>query len=155
MIVIPAGLPCGSAGDSETGRNIIMKKEANGNYEIITKQQFASLCDEEDKANADFLKMRNTVEINGLQYQLWVDTRTQKTYAVRIIRTVHMGFNDSPAEKVREFSEIVEREGSCKASWGVTGRTCHMMLGFELARMLPQYRFEIGDQYECTAYRKE
>ena len=65
-----------------------------------------------------------------------------------------MGFNDSPAEKIEEVRRIVETEGMCEASWGVTGRTMHSILAHELSEKLPEYQFKIGYNYECKITKK-
>lgn len=71
------------------------------------------------------------------------------------VRTVHMGFNSNEEGKVEEFIRIVEHEGACKASWGVTGRTSHLMLANELAKSFPQYDWEIDyDRYGCKATKR-
>ena len=103
----------------------------------------------EDERSFEWLGQR---EIDGLLYTVWKDVRNGKEYAAREIRTVHMGFNSNEDGKVEEFVAIVEREGACKASWGVTGRTMHQMLASQLAGELPQYEFEIDyDRYGCLA----
>lgn len=90
---------------------------------------------------------------DGLQYHIWKDRRNGKKYAVRQISTVYFGLNDIPKHKVNEFCEIVEKEGACNASWDCTGRTLHLSLANQLAKMLPQYEFEVGYNYKCIAHK--
>lgn len=68
--------------------------------------------------------------------------------------TIHFGLNSIPDEKVKEFVDAVEKDGSAEASWECTGRTLHQILASQLADKLPQYRFEIGYNYECKAYKE-
>jgi hypothetical protein len=121
---------------------------------IITNEQINQLLEEEEKRGRDFLDIVGYEEHDGLLYTHWLDTRHGKHYFVRRERDVHMGFNDSPAEKVDEVRRIVEKEGVCHASWGVTGRTMHSILASQLAQKLPEYEFEIGYNYECRITKR-
>ena len=121
-------------------------------YEIISGEKLNEMLEEEEVSGREYLELGDRIEIDGFLYSTWIDTRTKKEYLHRLIRTVHMGFNDNEPGKIEEFIEIVEREGACKASWGVTGRTYHLMLAEQLAGLLPQYNFEIDYQsYRCLA----
>lgn len=124
------------------------------NYEIVSNETMCEMFREEEKSGRDYFDFGDRIEIDGLLYHTYVDTRNGKEYAVREIRTVHMGFNSNDEGKVEELIEIVEREGACNASWGVTGRTMHCVLAGQLAEQLPQYRSEIGYNYKCTFYKK-
>lgn len=122
---------------------------------IISKETWYEMLEAEEKSGRDYLTPELAVEDeDGLLYRIWKDERTGKEYAVREIRTVHMGFNSNEEGKVDEFIAIVEREGECLASWGVTGRTMHGILAQQLAKELPQYEFEIGYNYHCLARKK-
>ena len=68
------------------------------------------------------------------------------------MKCINMGFNSNEPGKEEEFLEAMKQDGCCGASWGVTGRTMHRILASQLASKYPQYRFEIGDNYECAAY---
>ena len=119
--------------------------------EIITKRKLNSIL-EKDGRYIDYVRQE---ECEGLLYSVYVDTRNGKEYAVREIRSLSMGFNRNDEGKVDEFVAIVEREGACKAFWGVTGRTMHLMLAQQLAAQLPQYEFELDyDLYLCIARKK-
>lgn len=120
----------------------------------ITTHEFMNrLFAEEEATDRDFVEYIEEIEQDGLLYTHWHDTRADKHYLVRAHRTVHMGFNDSPPEKIEQVREIVEREGTCLASWGVTGRTMHEILAYQLAQVLTEYRFEI-DGYTCRISKK-
>lgn len=121
---------------------------------IISREELNKLFEEEERTRHEFIDWCKEVEIGGLLYTIYRDGRTGKKFAVQTIRTVHMGFNDNDEGKVEEFVAIVEREGACHASWGVTGRTMHYFLGCKLADALPQYDWNIGANYECTARKK-
>lgn len=121
---------------------------------IVTKEFMHALFREEEKARRDFIDHEGRIEQDELLYDHWVDTRNDKHYLVRAERSVHMGFNDTPDEKVAEVQRIVEKEGVCHASWGVTGRTMHSLLAAQLARKLPEYEFEIGYNYECRITKR-
>ena len=75
-------------------------------------------------------------------------------------KQVNMGFNTSRYDgehwnnAVRKFKDAVERYGIASASWGVTGRTLHQILAYELADALPDYEFEIGYNYKCIARKR-
>lgn len=122
---------------------------------IITKEHWHDMLRAEDKSGKYYLDFVRNEEQDGLLYAVWMDKRTGKDYAVREIRTVNMGFNSNEDGKVDEFVSIVEREGECKASWGVTGRTAHELLAHQLAKELPQYDFEIGYNYHCLARKRK
>lgn len=117
--------------------------------EFLSKEKLYKLYEEEERTGRDFLEWEGEKEFDGLLYTIHRDKRNGNTYATRQTRTVHMGFNDSPPEKIKELCEVVEREGVARASWGVTGRTCHMGLAYDLQKRLTGYRFKIGYNYEC------
>lgn len=123
-----------------------------GTFTVISRDRLnGMLAADEDR----FDWLGEDTDERGWLWSHWKDKKTGHGYAVLQAVTVHMGFNSSPKEKVDEFCKIVEEQGFCKASWGVTGRTKHMILAQELADMLPQYKFEIGYNYDCTAYRRD
>lgn len=125
-------------------------------YSVITKRKLNSLLKEEEKAGKEFIEWIKLEECEGLLYNFYIDKRTGKQYAIRESRTVHMGFNSNEDGKIDELIEIVEREGGCKASWGVTGRTAHELLAQKLRDLLPQYDFEIDyDMYLCIVMKKK
>ena len=115
----------------------------------ISKTELHELIRESESSKREWLNWEEHREIDGLYYSIWKDDRTAMLYCVREPRSVHMGFNDSPTEKIAEVVAIVEREGMCKASWGVTGRTMHAILAEQLREKLPQYKFDIGYNYHC------
>ena len=122
---------------------------------IITNRKLNAMFEEEEQSGREYIECSGRQEAEGFLYTVYKDTRTGKEYAVREIRTVHMGFNSNEDGKVEEFIGIVEREGVCKASWGVTGRTAHLMLAMSLEALLPQYEFEIDyDRYLCLAKKR-
>jgi hypothetical protein len=122
---------------------------------IITTNEFINnLLEEEEKTHRDVLDYGGTIERDELLYTRWVDVRTKQQYLVRTERNVHMGFNDSPTDKIEEVRRIVEKEGVCHASWGVTGRTMHSILAAQLAQKLPEYDFAIGSNYECRITKR-
>lgn len=121
---------------------------------IISKETWYEMLEAEEKSGREYLVDLRYEEIDGKRYGVWQDKRTGEEFAIREIRTVHMGFNTNEEGKVDEFIAIVEREGECYASWGVTGRTMHGLLAEKLARELPQYDFEIGYNYHCLARKK-
>lgn len=125
-------------------------------YSIVTDKELNSLFEEEEKAKKEFIEWNRQEEYEGLLYSIYTDKRNGKQYAVNQARTVHMGFNSNEDGKIDELIEIVEREGKCKASWGVTGRTAHELLAEKLKNLLPQYDFEIGyEMYLCLVMKKQ
>lgn len=119
--------------------------------EIITKRKLNSILEKDDR----YIEYARQEECEGLLYSVYTDTRNGKEYAVREIRSLSMGFNSNEDGKVDEFITIVEREGACKAFWGVTGRTMHLMLAQQLAAQLPQYEFELDyDLYKCIGKKR-
>lgn len=121
---------------------------------IIARESLNEMLKQEMKSKKDYLDWLGEKDIDGKFYSVWEDTRTGETYAVKTLKGVNMGFNTIEKEAVAEVIETVEKYGDAKARWGVTGRTMHSLLAQELSRMLPQYRFEIGDNYECYIYKK-
>lgn len=121
---------------------------------VITRRKLHTMLEEEEKAHGFYIVPKGERDFDGRLYSIWEDERTRKLYGVPEVRTVHMGFNANEDGKVEAFVEIVEREGACKASWGVTGRTMHSILAFKLAKELPQYEWEITGNYGCTAKKK-
>lgn len=122
--------------------------------EIISHEKLNEILEREEKTGRDFLDILGSREIDGRLYSMWKDKATGTEYAVPEVRTVNMGFNSNEPGKLEEFVEIVEREGSCNASWGVTGRTMHNILGHQLAQQLPQYDWIIDDNYFCRAKKR-
>lgn len=124
-------------------------------FKIITEEQWCSMSEQELRSGREYLHWDGYEERDGLLFSVYLDKRLGKRYGVRTVRSVHMGFNSNEEGKVEEFVAIVEREGACKATWGVTGRTMHQILAGQLAKLLPQYEWEIGYNYECKATRRD
>lgn len=118
---------------------------------IITNRKFNAMLETQGR---EFV-WRGNRDFEGHLYEIWEDNLTQHLYGVQVIRTVHMGFNSNDEGKVEEFVSIVEREGACCASWGVTGRTMHLYLANQLAKSLPQYEWECTENYGCKAMKKK
>ena len=124
------------------------------NYTIISREQLNELLEAEEKSGRDFLDWNGYKDFDGKMYcSIWKDTRTGTEYAVKALKSVHMGFNSNEEGKVEELIRTVEQYGEASASWGVTGRTMHSILAEKLADELPQYRFEIGYNYQCDVYK--
>ena len=122
---------------------------------VISKEHLIKmLAEAEADGQEDEIEYICEVVSDGLLYSMWLDSRYGRKYAVRESRTVYFGLNSIPQEKVDEFIAIVEREGSCKASWNCTGRSLHLMLAQQLEKMLPQYRFELEYNYGCVAHKR-
>lgn len=121
---------------------------------IITKEKLSMLLEEEKNSGRQYIDWNGEKEEDGLLFSFWTDTRSGEQFAVKEIRSVRMGFNSNEPGKEEEFVRIMEKEGACKAWWGVTGRTMHQNLAQQLAGKYPQYRFEIGYNYECSVYKK-
>lgn len=121
---------------------------------IITNERLNELLREEEESGREFIEWVEHMEQDGLLYTHWLDKRFGIHYLTRKARTVHMGFNDSPNEKIEEVRRIVEAEGMCEASWGVTGRTMHSILAHQLSEKLPEYQFDIGYNYECKISKR-
>lgn len=118
--------------------------------EKITNKKLNEMLTEDERSGRDcidYIGIQNGED--GFAYSVWKDTRSGTVYGVREVRTVHMGFNDSPPEKIEELKRVIDREGVARASWGVTGRTCHMALAYELQEKMTGYAFKIGYNYEC------
>lgn len=124
------------------------------NFKIVTEQQWDRMTEQEEQSGRYYLEWSGYEELDGRLFSVYRDERSGKRYGVPTIRSVHMGFNSNEEGKVEEFAAIVEREGACKATWGVTGRTMHHILACRLADLLPQYDWEIGYNYECKAIKK-
>ena len=125
------------------------------NINIISREKLSEMFEEEEKSRGYYIEMLGQQEIDGLLHTIVEDKRTGKKYAARKTRTVHMGFNSNEEGKVEEFIAIVEREGACNASWGVTGRTMHLMLANQLRASLPQYDWEVSyEHYGCKATKR-
>lgn len=116
---------------------------------IIPHAKMTKMFEDEEKGLYDLTWIKQT-EFEDLLYSVYEDKKTGKRYAVNIPRTIHMGFNSNEDGKEEKFIAIMEKEGRCKASWGVTGRTAHEILGFQLAKKYPQFKWSIGG-YDCTA----
>lgn len=123
-------------------------------YTIISSETLCAMFEEEENSGRDYLTSGSQFQIDGLTYVPWIDTRTGKRYAARHTPTIHMGFNSNEPGTIERLIEVVEREGECKASWGVTGRTMHGILAEALKRELPQYDFEIGYNYQCIVRKR-
>lgn len=121
---------------------------------IITNERLNELLREEEESGREFIEWLGHKEQDGLLYSHWLDKRFGIHYLKREARTVHMGFNDSPIEKIEEVRRIVEDEGMCEAKWGVTGRTMHSILAHQLSEKLPEYQFDIGYNYECKISKR-
>lgn len=53
-------------------------------------------------------------------------------------------------ELKEEVIKVVEKNGSCRVSFDVTGRTMHKSLSEELERILPEYTYDIDYiSYKC------
>ena len=125
------------------------------NINIISMEKLTDMFEEEEKCRRSYLDLVGRQEIDGLLYDVYEDNRTGKKYAAWQPRTVHMGFNSNEPGKVEEFIAIVEREGACNASWGVTGRTAHLILANKLRESLPQYDWEVSyEHYGCKAKKR-
>lgn len=125
------------------------------NYTIITREELAALFEEQERTRSDYMDYQETVEgEDGRLYTVYEDMRTGEKVAAWYPRTVHFGLNAIPAHKVQELIEIVEREGGARASWSCDGRTRHQMLANRLAKLLPQYHFDIGYNYKCEVSKK-
>lgn len=118
---------------------------------IITNRKLNAMLETEER----FFDWEGERDIEGHLYTVWKDKRTGHLYGVPTVRTVRMGFNSNDEGKVEEFVSIVEREGACQASWGVTGRTMHLCLANQLAKSLPQYEWECTENYGCKATKKK
>ena len=128
-----------------------MKTQLN----IVTNEEANEMFEAEYKSGREYIDICGQVEHEGLLYTQYVDKRFNYHFAVQSIRNVHMGFNSNEPGKVEEFVAIVEREGACTATWGVTGRTMHQILACKLADSLPQYDWEIGyEYYLCKSMKK-
>ena len=127
-----------------------MKEQLN----IVTREEADERFAAEHKSGRWYIEYAGECEANGLLYHIYRDGRNGYEFALRQVRTVHMGFNSNEPGTLERFVEIVEREGSCNASWGVTGRTMHSILGHQLAALLPQYDWTIGGNYECRATKQ-
>lgn len=118
---------------------------------IISNRKLNAMLETEER----FFDYEGERDYEGHLYTIWKDKRTGHLYGVPTVRTVHMGFNSNDEGKVEEFVSIVEREGACQASWGVTGRTKHLYLANQLAKSLPQYEWELSENYGCKAMKKK
>lgn len=121
---------------------------------FVTEEEMNDLLEREFESGKDYMDWKKSTEIDGLLYSIYKDKRNGMLYAARATRTVHMGFNSNEDGKLEELVDIVEREGACYASWGVTGRTMHEILAQRLSDELPQYDFDIGHNYRCLVSKK-
>lgn len=122
---------------------------------FITKEQKHQIFAEEQRTGKLIYEWVGEREIDGRLYSIYKNKRTHEEFASPQVRTVYMGFNSNEEGKVEEFIQIVEKEGECLATWGVTGRTMHEILARRLAEELPQYKWEIGYEfYECKATKR-
>ena len=122
---------------------------------ITTSDKINELLEEEERTGELLIDLVGEKEKDGLLYTHWRDVRNGADYLVRKERTVHVGFNDTPPEKEEEIKRILESEGVCHASWGVTGRTMHSILAANLAQKMPEYQFEIGSNYKCRITKRQ
>lgn len=120
---------------------------------IISNEELYKMFDEEERTGRDFLEIERQQEIDGKWCQVYKDTRNGKFYASQRRKSVHMGFNSNEEGKVEELIATVEKYGEAEASYGVNGRTCHEMLAHQLSKLLPQFRFVIGYNYQCEVYQ--
>lgn len=118
---------------------------------IVSNAKLHKMFEDEERGLYD-LRWIKEIELEGLLYSVYKDRKTNKHYGARAFRTVSFGLNSIPEDKKTEFVEIVKREGRCDASWSCTGRTLHQMLANQLAAKHPEFRWEIGYNYECRAY---
>lgn len=118
---------------------------------IISREKLKKLFEEEEQGKR-FFRFEKLTEFEGRQYNVFKEDGTNNLYAVQAERSLHMGFNSNEPGKEDEFLRIMENEGVCRLSWGVTGRTAHRILAHQFAEKYPEYRWEIGDNYECKAY---
>ena len=93
---------------------------------IVSNAKLHKMFEDEERGLYD-LRWVKEIELEGLLYSVYKD-------------------------KEAEFVDIMKREGRCNATWSCTGRTLHQMLARQLAAKHPEYRFEIGYNYECRAY---
>ena len=63
------------------------------NATIITKDTIHEMLLAEEKSGRNYLGFVRYEEQDGWLYGIWEDKRTGEEYAVRQIRTMHMGFN--------------------------------------------------------------
>lgn len=117
---------------------------------IVTQKQWTRM----KRTQGSYFVPDSPIEVNEQTYSTYRDIRNGDAYMVKDIRTVHMGFNSNLPGKVEELIAIVEEDGVCYASWGVTGRTLHEILASNLAKSLPQYDWEIGYNYLCKATKR-
>ena len=100
---------------------------------IITERELNDLLEQEFRSGRDYMSWKLEAEIGGLLHSIYEDERSGELYAVRVVRTVHMGFNSNEEGKVEELVGIIERE---------------------LSKELPQYDFDIGHNYRCLVTKK-
>ena len=67
---------------------------------------------------------------------------------------VYMGLNTTKGypeweDSKSKIREHIKKDGICLASWSCTGRTKHMTLSSELKKDMPEYKFNIGENYYC------
>jgi len=121
---------------------------------VITKEELNAIYEEGERVGKELVEWLEFREgDDGRQYDLFLDKRKKTKFAVWRPRTVFFGLNTIPEDKLQEFVELVEREGGARACWTCDGRTLHQILANQLATKLPQYRFDIGYNYHCFAYK--
>lgn len=129
-----------------------MTQYKHGVYFVDSDFMYA-IYEREEETGRDIVDLVGHEDIDGLYYTRYHDIKKGVDYLVRTTRTIHIGFNDTPAEKVAEVRATVEREGEALASWGVTGRTMHEILGYQLSEQLPEYECYING-YTCKFYKR-
>lgn len=98
-----------------------------------------------------------------------------------MIKTINMGLNTEPVfnlpekfdslpEKSQKYfkremevalelkdqiQKAIEEDGACRLSWECSGRTRHQMHAEQWENALPEYKFEIGYNYECKVNKRE
>ena len=123
--------------------------------EIITQENLNALLEEEERCRGEFISFLGYRREGLKVFSIWRDERTGKEYAKPEVTLVHMGFNSNEDGKVEELIAVIESNGIARASWGVMGRTQHMMLAQSLEKLLPQYDFEIEyDRYLCLVKKR-
>lgn len=119
---------------------------------IISHEKINRMFEEEAEFGKYKLDWIKETEFDNHLYSVYKDRKSGNYYAIEKSRFLHMGFNSNEPGTEDEFLRIMKVEGRCRPSWGVTGRTAHMMLAEQLAAKYPQFRWEIGYNYKCEAF---
>lgn len=118
---------------------------------IISRAKLHKMFEQEDECGKYDLDFVKSCEYDGLLYSIYFDNKSRNYFAVNTIRTVYMGLNSFPQDKIDEFESIMHKEGQCRVSWSCTGRTLHTILANQLKERYPQYDFNIDYNYLCEA----